>query len=150
MGASKEKRRRKIARLFCLARDLGMSNDMLHVAVYGITGCESIRMLNMQQLNSCIAYLFSEQKKRQRKKYDYNARLKKTGVLVLPSIEQRNLIRKLVSSISCNRDLYDPDGWLNAICLKTFKKPFSKLNRQEAKNLIEVLKSINARGATCK
>lgn len=143
---TKQMRRKKIARLFCLARDLGMSNEMLHAAIYGVTGCDSIRLLNLSQLDMSIRILEKELHDRKKHHYQKNSQYAKqpnSRVLFLPTINQRRMVDFLVARIVRHQD--DAKQYLDYICNKTFGKQYQMLNRREMKNLIEALKSIKRR-----
>jgi hypothetical protein len=138
-------RSKKIAHIYCLARDLGMDNDLLHTAVASLTGKDSIRLLDNNELKFTISKL-TELKHRQ-KQYNYriNSKAKKSGVIFLPTVEQKQLVDDYKAKLQSKLKLYSPDSFVNAICNRTLHKEYSKLNRDEMKKLIEILKSIYER-----
>jgi len=140
-----EIRKRKIAQIHCLSRDLCMDNYLLHVAVHGITGKESIKKLTLNQLIAVIKVLTKMKRRNRQYTYRKNTVLADRGVYMLATPAQRELVEKLMSVITDKLSLQYPDKYLESICKKTFQRPYQKLNRFEMKNLIEALKSIQNR-----
>ena len=140
-----EKRNRKIARLWCLAKDCGMDSDMLHVAVEGITGKNSIKSLSMHELNASIQSLIDCRNKMRAKQYRRNQQGRKHHISYMPTPAQRLLVSKIMSNLTHKLALTNPEGFLDAICNKTFGKKYAHLTRTQMKNLIEALKSIQNR-----
>lgn len=135
------KRKSKISRLWVLARDLGMSGELLHLSVESITGKKSIRTLSLGELDRTINVLNSrvgKEKKRPRRESI-------PGVAYLPTKLQRDLVDDLLHKIAISHKLHNPDAYLLSICRRTFQKDFSLLNRAEMQRLIEALKSIQNR-----
>jgi len=146
-GANKEsswlekKRKDKISRLWCLARELGMSGELLHLSVESITGKKSIRALSMNELDRSINILTTRAGKEKRRPRRESA----PGVAYLPTKLQRDLVDDLLVKITIKLDIKNPDAYLLSICRKTFKKDYSLLNRTQMQRLIEALKSIQNR-----
>jgi len=147
---SKSARAAKIARVWCLARDLGYSDTVLHIAVESITGSDSIAALSMQQLNEVIYHLLKQLKKQKVAGYRKNTQQSRDGVAFMPTPDQRDHVITLLRQITPVLKLYNPNGYLQAICKKTFRKEYEKLNRKQVQNLIEALKSIYKRAQTVK
>lgn len=145
--AKKETRSKKISRLWCLARDCGMDSDMLHVAVEGITGKESIKALTIGQLDACIDSLLAQRGRQRGRQYRKNQQGSTRGVSYLPTPEQRSLVTQIMENLTEKLALDNPAGYLESICRRTFRREYSRLTRSQMKNLIEALKSIQNRGA---
>ena len=139
------KRKRKIAQVWCLARDLNMDGDLLHVAVHGITGKDSIKKLTLNQLASVTKILSEKKQKDRRRQYAKNSELAAGGVHLLATPEQKELVKKLMGEIAQKRSLQYPDGYLEGICKRTFRCDYKRLNRGQMVKLIEVLKEIQGR-----
>ena len=139
------KRKRKISQLWCLAKDLNMDNEMLHVAVYGLTGKESIRKLTYPQLVAVVKTLTTKKQQDRRRNYAKNSTMADQGVHLLATPDQRELVKNLMAVITNKLQLKYPNSYLEAICKRTFNSTFLKLNRQQMIKLIETLKSIQNR-----
>lgn len=139
------KRNRKIARIWCLAKEIGMDGEMLHVAVESVTGKTSISKLTFSQLVAVVRALEVERKKQKRRRSYEREKRTSAGVAYLPSPEQREKVQLLIAQLAPLIDLRNPDAYLTAICRKSFRKDYSKLGRGEMQALIETLKSIMKR-----
>jgi hypothetical protein len=138
-------RSRKIARLWCLARELEMDEPMLRVVVASITGSESISGLTWNQLIQVARALEQEKKRRQRHGSYERGKQAKTGIIYMPTNEQKELVQSLLDNLNGLIELKNADAYLDAICQRIFKKQYVKLNRQEIGKVIEALKSIMGR-----
>ncbi len=136
-------RNRKIARIWCLARDLKLDSKMLHVMVTAITGSESISVLSQGLLMKVIHAM--EKEKSRVKRHNAYERKKKSqsgNVTFLPTTEQRTKVQSIIDDIDHQIRIRDRESYLEAICRRTFHKNYSRLNNHEMQGLIEALKSI--------
>lgn len=138
-GKGAPARRAKIARVWCLARDLNLSGELLHVCVEGVTGKSSIAKLSNSELASVIKTL--ETTLDQRRKEERRAR-QGEGIVLLPTPQQRALVADLMAEVARLRNIHDPEAYLRAICKKTFGREYHKLTGQQTQSLTEALKSI--------
>ncbi len=143
---NQQTKNKKISRLWCLAKDLGMESDMLHVAVEGITGKTSISSLTINQLSSVIDVLNKKRRQDRQRKYRKNSAESESGVEQIATPDQRELVSKLMHVITEKLSLQNPQGYLEAICRRTFHSQYSRLRRSQMIKLIETLKSIQNRG----
>lgn len=142
------RRNRKIARIWCLARDLGMTGKNesdLYLVVESVTGADSISALSMLELDLVSRSLQSILSKQNRQKYTANARNRKNGTAYLPTPAQRKLVADYMDNLTSQLTLNVPDFYLESICRRTFRKDYKRLNKGEMQRLIEVLKSIHKR-----
>jgi len=133
-------RESQIARVWCLARDLGFNSEPLHVSVEGITGKTSIAKLSMLELKSVIKTLEAALDQRRRSQRSENR--KKGGVVSFPTAQQRDLVADLIRQITPLLRINNPDAYLQAICKRTFRRDYSRLSGHQVQSLIEALKSI--------
>lgn len=138
-------RNRKIARVWCLARDLGMDTESLHLAVESVTGKNSISVLGMMELDIVANKLKELLRRQNREKYLENARSRKNGTAFMSTPAQKNLVSDYIEKLTPVLQLNKPDFYLESICRRTFRKDYKKLNKGEMQRLIEVLKSIHKR-----
>ncbi len=141
-------RNRKIARIWCLARDLGMGKDKdsdLYLVVESVTGKDSISGLDMIELEIVARNLKSLLHKQKRERYVNNTRQRKIGISYLPTPEQKALVSDYMAKLTEKLKLNFPESYMESICRRTFRKDFKKLNRGEMQRLIEALKSIYKR-----
>lgn len=144
-GGTGVPRNRQIARIWCLARDLGMDSAMLHVAVESVTGINSIANLNFRQLVAVIRALEIERKKQKRRRSYERSRRAASGVAYLPTADQREKVSQLLDQLAPLIGLRDRTAYLNAICRKSYRKDYTRLGLRDMQALIETLKSIVAR-----
>ena len=142
---SPEVRNRKISQIWCLAKALNMNSDMLHVAVWGITGKDSIKKLTYNQLMQVVKVLDKKKRQQRRQSYRRNSESASRGVYMLATPDQKELVSRLMNTISTKHSIQYPDAYLESICKRTFKNQYSKLNRSQMIKLIETLKSIQNR-----
>jgi hypothetical protein len=138
-------RNRSIARVWCLARDLGLdgsNKEMLYVVIESVTGRTSISDLETEEIRDVIRHLTGLLAKQNSEEYRKNARSRKGGIVFLPTKEQHGMIEDLMKKLTPILNLHDPEGFRDSICRRTFRKPYSQLTRNQAKSLIEALKSI--------
>jgi len=135
-------RNRKIARVWCLARDLGMDTESLHLAVESVTGKNSIADLGMMELDIVSNKLKELLHRNNRQKYIENARNRNNGTAFMPTPAQKNLVSDYIEKLTPILQLNKPEFYLESICRRTFRKDYKKLNKGEMQRLIEVLKSI--------
>ena len=138
-------RNRKIARIWCLVKDISMTEDELYLAVESVTGKHSISALKITELDLVCKTLNSQLFKQNRKKYLENSKNRKTGVAYLPTPAQQKLVADYIHKLTLKFNLNNPDRYLEAICNRTFKKEYKSLNRGQMQRLIEALKSIYQR-----
>ena len=138
-------RNRKIARVWCLARDLGMDTESLHLAVESVTGKNSIADLGMMELDIVSRKLKETLFKQNRQKYLENERNRKNGTAFMPTPAQKNLVSDYIEKLTPILQLNKPEFYLESICRRTFRKDYKKLHKGEMQRLIEVLKSIHKR-----
>ena len=138
-------RNKKISRIWCLARDLGMTGknkEGLYLVVESITGKDSISSLDMLELDMVNRSLKSLLFKQNRQKYLENSKNSKNGTTYLPTPAQKDLVSDYLNKLTELLKLNVPEFYLESICRKTFRKDYKKLNRNEMQRLIETLKSI--------
>jgi hypothetical protein len=140
-------RSKKIARLWCLARDLDMSEAMLRVVVSSVSGSDSISALTWPQLIQSIRALEIEKQRRKRRGTYERKKLGDAGVIFMPTPDQNAKIRSLLSDIDASVRLDDPHAYLDAVCRRTCGKNFRRITRSDAGKVIEALKSIQSRHA---
>ena len=141
-------RNKKIARIWCLARDLGMKSGKdseVYLIVESVTGKDSISELNVLELETVVRNLQDALRRQKNKTYQHNTRNRKAGVEYLKTPEQKTLIKDYLEKLTGKLKLNKPDFYLEAICRKTFRKDYQRLNRRETQRLIEALKSIYKR-----
>ncbi len=141
-------RNKKISRIWCLARDLGMGKGKdsdLYLIVESVTGKDSISELDMIELNIVARNLQTLLLKKKRQRYLNNTRQRKTDILYLPTPEQKALVSDYMAKLTEKLKLNFPDLYKESICRRTFRKDYKKLNRGEIQRLIEALKSIYSR-----
>lgn len=138
-------RSRKIARLWCLAHELEMDEQMLRVVVASVSGSESISALTWPQLIQSIRALELEIKRRRRHASYERGKQYRSGAVFLPTAEQKQLISSLLDEIDFLISLKSREAYIDAICRRSFRKEFRQINRQDAVKLIEALKSIIGR-----
>lgn len=141
-------RNRKIARVWCLARDLGMTGknkESLYLVVESVTGKNSISQLDTLELDMVSRKLKETLFKQNREKYLENTRNRKNGTAYLPTPAQKSLVSDYIEKLTPVLQLNKPEFYLESICRKTFRKDYKKLNKGEIQRLIEVLKSIYKR-----
>jgi len=138
-------RTKKIARLWCLARDLEMDEPMLRVVVASVSGTESISALTWNQLIQAIRTLEKEKKRRARQDEYERGKLSKTGVIFMPTNPQRAMVQSLLDELNLLIELKNADAYLETVCQRIFKKQYCRINRQEIGKVIEALKSIKER-----
>lgn len=137
-------RARKIARIWCLARDLGLSSDLLHAAVESITGKSSISKLSQRQISEVITSLQSRLKSGKRSKWRQG---QKAGgnVAFMATPQQREMAKDLLDKLTPVLNLRNPDAYLDAICKRTYNRQFDRLTKAQTQGVIEALKSIYKR-----
>lgn len=141
-------RNKKISRIWCLARDLGMNGkneENLYLVVESITGKDSISALNLMELDTVCRTLKSLLFKQNRQKYLENAKNSKNGTVYLPTKSQKSLVSDYMIKLTEQLKLNVPEFYLESISRRTFRKDYKRLNRGEMQRLIEVLKSIYKR-----
>ncbi len=139
-GSKVPTRNAKIARVWCLARDLGLDREILYVSVESITGKDSISKLSMRELENVIRTL--EARLDQQQRIRRRESRKNHGVVSLPTIQQRDLVDDLMNRITPILRINDPEAYLQAICKRTFRREYTKLTGHQVQSLIEALKSI--------
>lgn len=138
-------RNNKISRIWCFARDLGMTGnnkEYLYLVVESITGKDSISSLDILELDMVNRSLKALLFKQNRRKYLENAKNSKKGITYLPTPAQKDLVSDYLAKLTELLKLNVPEFYLESICRKTFRKDYKKLNRNEMQRLIETLKSI--------
>lgn len=135
-------RTRKIARLWCLARDLEMDEPMLRVVVASVSGAESISALTWNQLIQAIRALEIEKKRRARQGVYERGKQSKIGVIFMPTTAQKTMVQSLLDELNLLIELKNADAYLETVCRRIFGKQYCRLNRQEISKVIEALKSI--------
>lgn len=139
---------KKISRIWCLARDLGISGkneESLYLVVESVTGKNSISALDMLELDMVSRNLKSLLFRQNREKYLENKKNSKKGTAYLPTPAQKKLVEDYLNKLTDVLNLNVPEFYLESISRKTFRKDFKKLNSNEMQRLIEVLKSIYKR-----
>lgn len=129
-----------ITKLWGIAKspELKLSGEELHLLVLAHTGKESIRELNVRELNTCIRVLLdmkdSARSAAKGKQERYNAGNPST-------VRQRKKIYKLTQELG-----WDKAARVNGLCKKMFAVSCVEwLNYQQCSKLIEALKSMAAR-----
>ncbi|HQO03408.1 MAG TPA: DUF1018 domain-containing protein [Spirochaetota bacterium] len=137
-------RSKRIARIWCLARDLGLSSDLLHAAVESITGKSSISKLSQRQISEVITSLQSRLKSGKRSKWRQG---QKSGgnVAFMATPQQREMAKDLLDKLTPVLNLRNPDAYLDAICTRTYNRQFGRLSKAQTQGVIEALKSIYKR-----
>ncbi len=138
-------RNRKIARMWCLARELSFDSETLHLVVESVTGKESIAELNPLETDMVIRQLTSELKKQRNRARIDRTRNSQGGVSYLPSSKQKKFVDDLLQKITVKHGIDNPEKYLEYICQKTFNKPYKLMQSREVSRLIEALKSIERR-----
>lgn len=147
-GTDSIMRNRKISRIWCLARDLGMTGNnesSLYLVVESVTGKDSISSLDMVELDIVNRKLKEILYRQNRQKYLENSRNRKNGTAYLPTPAQKSLVSEYLNKLTVLLKLNTPEYYLRSICRRTFRKDFNKLNKGEMQRLIETLKSIHKR-----
>lgn len=137
-------RSKRIARIWCLARDLGLTSDLLHTAVESITGKSSISKLSQRQISEVITSLQAMLKKDKRKKWRQG---QKTGgnVAFMATPQQRDMVTDLLEKLTPVLNLRNPEAYLEAVCKRTYNRNFGRLTKAQTQGVIEALKSIYKR-----
>lgn len=138
-------RSRKIARIWCLARDLSMSGDLLHLAVEGITGKSSISKLSIKQMEEVISTLQDKLRREKRQGWRKNQKQGGENVAFLPTPQQRGMVEDLIQKIEPLLNLRNREAYLEAVCKRMYGRNFGRLTKAQAQGVIEALKSIYKR-----
>lgn len=141
--AQKTPRARAIARIWCLAKDIALTDELLHCLVRGVTGQDSIRLLSSFQMSQVIRELESLRRRQLREKRK-KAR-ERRGVICLATPQQRRRAEEILAAITPLCSIQNPQIWLNAVCLRTYGKPYARLLKDDMQKLIETLKQIQKR-----
>jgi hypothetical protein len=115
---------------------------MLYVIIESVTGKASISGLGDREIRDVIGHLTGLLAKQNAGEYRKNTRSRKSGIVFLPTKEQHGMVEDLMKKLTPILNLHDPEGYRDSICRRTFRKPYSQLTRNQAKSLIEALKSI--------
>lgn len=138
-------RNRKISRIWCLARDLGMTGkneDDLYLVVESITGKNSISKLDIIELDMVNRQLQSTLLKQKRQRSLDHSKNRKNGTAYLPTQAQKDLVTDYLNKLTPLLKLNTPESYLESICRRTFRKDYKRLNHHDIQRLIETLKSI--------
>lgn len=144
-NGEKSIRAKKIARIWCLARDIGWDKETVYLVVESVTGKDSISKLSDGQLSGVVFRMNEELLKLKRRQKNTRRKEQKNGVAYLPSPEQRALVQELMAKLKTVLRLRDPVAYLEAVCKRTFRREYKKLTRYQMQSLIEALKSIYER-----
>jgi HPt (histidine-containing phosphotransfer) domain-containing protein len=137
-------RSRRIARIWCLARDLGLTSELLHCAVESITGKSSISTLSIRHLSQVIAMLETRLKQDKRRNWR-NGQKHGGNVTFVATPQQRELVQDLLDKLTPALNLHSPEAYLDAVCRRTYRRPFNRLTKAQTQGVIEALKSIYKR-----
>ena len=147
-GGKSPARSGKIARVWCLARDLGIdgnNKELLYAVVESVTGKDSISVLGISEINAVIETLQGQVLRQKRQKYLENMKRQDDGVSYLPTPQQRDVVDDLLKKLTPLLILKKPDAYLEAICKRTYRREYKRLNKTQIQGLIEALKSIYKR-----
>jgi hypothetical protein len=139
-------RKKKLAHLFAVAKQVGYDDRSLREIVEIQTGSESLRALNANQLKSVIASIQKAHPsafKSTPRRFSRTSQPRQPGVIAMPSLAQK---RKL-SDLEIDIQVYNSTFKADKISLKMFKKLPSSLNLHQLQSLIEALKSILKRSS---
>jgi len=137
-------RKKKLAHLFAVAKQVGYDDKALREIVEIKTGSESLRALNVDQLKSVIVSIQKAHPtvfKSTLRRSTQPRQPRQSGVLAIPSHAQREKLVALAIQIKA----YDSTFQTDRISLRMFKKLPSALTLHQFQSLIEALKSIYGR-----
>lgn len=137
-------RKKKLAHLFAVAKQVGYDDRSLREIVEIQTGSESLRALKIDQLKSVIASIQKAHPsafKSTPRRSTQPRQSRQSGVLAMPSQAQREKLVALAIQIKA----YDSTFQTDRISLRMFKKLPSALTLHQFQSLIEALKSILGR-----
>lgn len=116
-----ENRRKRVAKIFILAKEKGIDNELLHTIIYEKTHKESIKDLSEIELLEIIEVLKGESKKQIRQKFS-----------------QDDYIQSLVMKLKVE----SPATYLSGIMKRMGKSDYSELSVKDKSRIIEALKDI--------
>ena len=138
-------RNREIARIFCLARELGTQKDHLNTLSESVTGEFSIKKLSKSQRSKLIRHLVGMEKKSNKKTPGRNQTFRGKGVFVVPTAEQHTKVNQLLATLAPLTDIRDQVAYRESLSKRNYKKSYATLSFYQMQKFIETLKKIITR-----